>query len=295
MRVRSTVVVLAIVCHASSPARAQFEDVTIDAAHVRGPIYMLTGRGGNIGVSAGPDGILIVDDQFAPLADKIRAALDKLAKPAGELEFVLNTHWHGDHTGSNPIFGAEASIIAHDNVRQRLMDPPVVPGRRIEPMDPQGLPVITFDHSISLHFNGETIRVTHLPRGHTDGDSVVFFTGSNVIHLGDHFFAGRFPYVDLDSGGDVAGLVANVGGLIEALPADVKIIPGHGGLSTLDDLRNYHEMLVATVGIVRERIAEGRSLDEIKAAGWASKWQAWGSGFISGDRWFEIVHRSLTD
>src|SRR4026209_1900451 len=182
------------------PVNAQQTDwskVEIKSTKVNGNVYMLEGAGGNIGVSVGADGILIVDDQFAPLADKIRAALKSLGE--GKLKFILNTHWHGDHTGGNASFGPEAPIIAHDNVRRRLATEQKSEFfKRTTPASPkEALPVITFDKSLSVHFNGEEIKVIHFPQGHTDGDSVIFFTSSNVVHLGDDFFAGRFPFVDL--------------------------------------------------------------------------------------------------
>jgi glyoxylase-like metal-dependent hydrolase (beta-lactamase superfamily II) len=255
---------------------------------------MLEGAGGNIGVSVGSDGILIVDDQFAPLADKIRAALKTLDQ--GKLRFILNTHWHGDHTGGNAAFSPEAPIIAHDNVRKRMSTE-----QRSEffkstsPASPkEALPVITFDQSLTVHFNGEEIRAIHFPQGHTDGDSVIFFTASNVVHLGDDFFAGSFPFVDLDSGGSVEGLTKNIGELINKIPAGAKLIPGHGPISTLDDLKAYHHMLVETTAIVGQKIAAGKTLPQIKTEGLPAEWKPWGSGFIKTDQWLELVHRSLT-
>jgi cyclase len=285
----------ASVAVSAAPARAQQRDlsqVQMKATKVAGSVHMLEGAGGNIGVSAGADGLLIVDDQFAPLADKIRAAL-RAINP-GPLRFVLNTHYHGDHTGANAAFGRESTIIAHDNVRRRLATDQNVMGQIIKASPKEALPVVTFAQSVSIHFNGEEIRVIHFPRGHTDGDSVIFFTGSNVVHMGDHFFVGRFPFVDLSGGGDVEGLIANVGEVIRQVPADVKIIPGHGPLSTLDDLRTYHRTLAATVETVRRQIAEKKTLEQIKAAGLAPELQSWGAGFISTDRWIETVYRSLT-
>lgn len=269
-----------------------FSKVEMKATRVSGNVYMLEGAGGNIGVSVGPDGILIVDDQFAPLAEKIRAALSALSP--GKLKFILNTHWHGDHTGSNKVFGPEAPIIAHTNVRKRLMTEQKIFGQTVPPEPKEAWPVITFDQSVSVHFNGEEIKAIHFPHGHTDGDSVIFFTGSNVVHMGDHLFTGRFPFVDLDSGGDVEGYANNVEAVIRQVPADVKIIPGHGPISTLDDLRAFHRMLVETTNIVRQRMAAGQSLDEIKAEGLPSEWESWGSGFIKTNPWIEIVYRSLT-
>jgi len=283
---------VAILAAAPVAAQQDFSKVEIKASKVRGNIWMLNGTGGNIGVSVGPDGVLIVDDKFAPLAEKIRAALKEVG--GGQLKFILNTHWHGDHTGANPVFGPEAPIIAHSNVRQRLATEQRRGERVTPPMDPKGWPVITFDDSVSVHFNGEEIRVLHFPHGHTDGDSVIFFTGSNVAHLGDDFFAGRFPFVDLDSGGDVEGLAENIAEVIDELPADAAIIPGHGPLSTLDDLKAYLGMLVETTNLVRDKMEAGKTLEQIKAEGLPEKWKDWGSGFINTERWLETIHQSLS-
>jgi glyoxylase-like metal-dependent hydrolase (beta-lactamase superfamily II) len=263
--------------------QGDFADVQIKSTHVAGNVYMLEGAGGNIGVSVGPDGLLIVDDQFAPLAAKIEAALRQLDK--GPLKFVLNTHWHGDHTGGNAHFGRQAPIIAHTNVRKRLADQAGTVR--------EALPVITFDASLSVHFNGEEIRVLHLPPGHTDGDSVIHFTQSGVVHMGDQFFNGRFPFIDLNSGGDVAGYVRNVEEVLKKLPDGVKIIPGHGPLASRSDLERFHGMLLETTGFVRQAIADGRSLEQLKAAGLPDKWREWGSGFINTDRWLEITYQGL--
>jgi glyoxylase-like metal-dependent hydrolase (beta-lactamase superfamily II) len=248
-------------------------------------------------VSAGPDGAVMVDDQFAPLADKIREALRGLGQggPEAELEFVLNTHWHGDHTGANVEFGPEATIVAHANVRRRLSTREDLGGGRTqEPQPPEALPVVTFGDSVSIHFNGEEIRAIHFPHGHTDGDAVIFFTGSNVVHLGDNFFAGRFPFVDLAAGGSVQGLATAIRVVVSEVPADALLIPGHGPLSTVDDLRAYKRMLEETIDIVEERIADGQNIDEVKAAGLPDEWAEWGTGFINTERWLETVYQSLT-
>ena len=275
-------------------AQTDFSKVEVKATKVAGNVYMLEGAGGNIGVSVGEDGLLIVDDQFAPLADKIRAALKGIADK--KLRFILNTHWHGDHTGGNVAFGPEATIIAHDNVRKRLAtEQKSTVFNSTTPASPKAaLPVITFDNSLSVHFNGEDIRAIHFPHGHTDGDSVIFFSASNVVHLGDDFFAGRFPFVDLESGGSVEGLVRNIGELIGKIPADAKLIPGHGPISTLDDLKSYHRMLQQTTEIVRGKIAAGKTLDQIKSEGLPAEWAPWGTGFIKTDRWVETIYKSLT-
>lgn len=280
---------------AAGAQQRDFSAVRIKTTKVAGNVYMLEGAGGNIGVSAGEDGVLIVDDQYAPLADKIRAAL-KAINP-GQLRFVLNTHFHGDHTGANVVFGKESTLVAHDNVRKRLAagQPAAAGGGAGTPPAPkEALPVITYAQSVSIHFNGEEIRVMHLPAGHTDGDSIILFTASNVVHMGDDFFAARFPFVDIDSGGNVEGLTRNIAQVIAELPAGVKIIPGHGPLSTIDDLKTYHRMLTTTTDIVRRQIAAGKTVEEIKTAGLPEEWKTWGGGFINQNRWLETIHRSLT-
>jgi len=268
--------------------------VEITTTHVSGNIYMLQGQGGNIGVSAGPDGVLIVDDQFAPLAEKIRQALTKIR--AGQLKFVLNTHWHGDHTGGNQVFGREATIIAHTNVRRRLTTEVNRDGQVTPPAPPEAWPVITFDESLSVHFNGEEIRALHYPNGHTDGDSVVIFKESKVVHMGDHFFRDRFPFVDIASGGDALGLLENVGkviGEIEKMTGNVRIIPGHGELSNLRDLRRYHSMLTETVQHIRQGMRDGLGLEALRERGLDAKYASWGTGFINQDRWIGFVYQSL--
>ena len=278
--------------HGHLSQQDRFAAVQIKTHKVAGNVYMLEGAGGNIGVIAGPDGLLIVDDQFAPLAEKIRAALRQINP--GPLKFVLNTHWHSDHTGSNASFSKEATLVAHANVRKRLMTGANLPGFKVEPAPAEALPVITFDTAVYFHFGGEEVRVIHFPNGHTDGDSVIFFTGSNVIHMGDDFFTGRFPFVDIDSGGSVEGLIRNVGEIIAQAPAGVKIIPGHGPVSTIDDLRTYHGMLRETSDLVRKRMKAGRTLEQLKAEGLPEQWKTWGTGFISTDRWIETIHREFS-
>ena len=278
----------------SVQAQTDWSKIEVKAQKVSGNVYMLEGAGGNIGVSVGDDGILIVDDQYAPLADKIKAALKGIADK--KLRFILNTHWHGDHTGGNVVFGPEAPVIAHDNVRKRMATEQKSEFfKRTTPAAPkEALPVVTFNQNLTVHFNGEEIRAIHFPHGHTDGDSVIFFTTSNVVHLGDDFFAGRFPFVDLESGGNVEGLTKNIGEIIEKIPAGAKLIPGHGPLSTIDDLKTYHNMLIKTTDIVRQKIAAGKTLDQIKTESLPDEWKSWGTGFIKTEMWLEIVYRSLT-
>ncbi|HYV28930.1 MAG TPA: MBL fold metallo-hydrolase [Candidatus Eisenbacteria bacterium] len=265
-------------------AQQDFSKVEIQTIHVAKNIYLLQGAGGNIGVSVGLDGILIVDDQFAPLAEKIEAALKQLNP--GKLKFVLNTHYHGDHTGGNAHFGRQAHIIAHTNVRKRL-------GGKPGDSKPE-LPIITFDDSLSVHFNGEEIKLVHVPPAHTDNDSIIHFTGANVIHFGDTFFSGRFPNIDLGGGGDVRGYIRNVEDALKKVPADAKLIPGHGPLSTVKELKEFHEMLVETSVIVEKAIAAGKTLDQVKAEGLPDKWKSWEVPTLNTARWLEILYRGLS-
>ncbi|MXW03432.1 MAG: MBL fold metallo-hydrolase [Gemmatimonadetes bacterium] len=284
--------VLFVVLGLSGPADAQqnWDEVVVEAHPVVGNIYMLTGSGGNIGVSVGEDGILIVDDQYAPLADKIKSVLRGLH--AGPLKFVLNTHFHGDHVGGNPIFGLEATIIAHTNVHKRLSTPHQRGVQTIPAMVEDGWPVITFDDEVSVHFNGEEIRLVHMPGAHTDNDSYVYFTGSNVVHMGDTFFNGRFPFVDLRSGGTVDGLIRNIAEVLEIIGPDTRVIPGHGDLGVRADLQTYHGMIVATTDAVRAMMAEGKTLDEITAAGLPDEWSGYASDFVPEVRWIETIFNS---
>jgi glyoxylase-like metal-dependent hydrolase (beta-lactamase superfamily II) len=277
---------LGFVAAFTAAAQRDFSQVEIKVVPVTPRIHMLEGAGGNIGVLTGDDGVLIVDTQFAPLAPKIEAALRRLSP--GKLQFVLNTHWHGDHTGGNAFFGTNAQVVAHENVRTRLLgaNPPAAAS---------ALPDLTFkDGALTLHFNGEEVRVIPLPPGHTDGDALVWFKTSNVIHLGDQFFRDRFPFVDLGSGGDVAGYIKNVETALALIPSDAKVIPGHGALATVDDLKNFLAMMKETTGLVRDAIAAGKSLDNVKAAGLPEKWKDWGTGFINTGRWLEITYNSFT-
>lgn len=223
-----------------------------------------------------------------------REVLDAARAKGWTITHILNTHHHGDHTGGNPEFGKEAHIVAHANVRKRLSTTTRARGRTIEPIAEAGWPVITYDQGLSLHWNGEEVQVMHLPTGHTDSDSVVMFTESKVLHMGDHFFHGRFPFVDLDSGGDVESYIANVARVLEMAPAGVKIIPGHGPLATVEDLRAYHRMLVETTDIVRKGMAAGKTLGQLQAAGLPAKYAPLAAGFVKTDTWIATIHKSLS-
>lgn len=267
--------------------------VEIKVQKVSGTVYMLEGLGGNIGASVGEDGIVIVDDEFLPLADKIEAALKGITdKP---LKFVLNTHWHGDHTGGNPHFGEKAPIIAQENVRKRMSTGQQTRFGPVPASPKVALPVITFEEDVSVHLNGEDIRAIHFPNGHTDGDSVIFFPQANVVHMGDDFFnGGIFPFIDLDSGGSVQGMIAGDEKVLAEVPDDVKIIPGHGPLGTKDDLRKFITMLKETSAAVQAGIKQGKTLDQLKKDKVLARWDSFGKGFVNTDVFTEILYASLT-
>ena len=288
------VVLLSLAVLATAQQQQDFSKVEIKVTKVAGTVYMLQGMGGNIGVSVGEDGILIVDDQYAPLADKIKAALKGITdKP---VKFVLNTHWHFDHTGGNPQFGETAPIIAHENVRKRLQSGGSITFLKMEvpPASKAALPVVTFNDKVTVHINGEDIRAIHFPKGHTDGDIVVFFPQSNVVHMGDDFFSGMFPFVDLDSGGSVQGLIADIAQIIPMLPPDAKVIPGHGPLSNLDDLRKFEDMLRGTSAAVAAAMKQGKTLDQMKQEKVLANFADWGKGFLKADQFTEILYNDLS-
>lgn len=248
------------------------QDIKFKTTRVNGNVYMLQGRGGNIGVIVGTDGILIVDDDYQSVSEKLRDALKELGSATPK--FIFNTHWHGDHTEGNQFFGKDSIIVAQTNVRKRLSQVNSIFGETVQPYASYAWPMVTYDSSMSIHFDGDEVRAVHYPNGHTDGDSVIFFTKANVVHLGDDFFAGRFPFIDLENGGSVQGLIKNVAALINEIPAGAKLIPGHGEISTIDDLKAYHIALTETAKIVEDAMKRKLTLDEIKKAGLPDKYKA---------------------
>jgi glyoxylase-like metal-dependent hydrolase (beta-lactamase superfamily II) len=267
----------------SLPTYAQndrFANVTIETVPVAGGISMLIGSGGNIGVSAGSDGLLIIDDQYAPLADRIKAALAALGSDAPK--FLLNTHFHGDHTGGNADFGINSIIVAHENVR----------GRMVGSSPAAALPVVTFDDDVTIHFNGEDITMIFMPNGHTDTDSVVMFVDTNVIHMGDHFFNGAFPFIDLANGGTVQGYLSNLERALSWIDDDTQVIPGHGVLGDKNDLLNFYNVVKDTSTAIRVKKSQRMSKEEIVAGGLGSMYESWGQGFINEQSWIETVFDS---
>ena len=271
-----------------SAAYTQIPDLTnvkIIVTPVAGNVYMLEATcdvAGNIGVSAGPDGILLIDTQFAPLADRIRSALNKINK--GKIRYVINTHHHEDHAHGNFALGRSAILIGHQKTLERLQD--------LSPDNPLDL---SFEKQMSIYFNDEEIQLFYFHSGHTDNDVVVHFTKSNVFHLGDLWNSGihSFPTVDLEAGGSVLGMLKNVEALIQIIPPDAKIIPGHYSLSNLDDLKRTHTMLVETISFVKGRMEAGRSLDSIQKEGLPSRYNTWGTAYTNAEAWIKNLYDGL--
>ena len=272
-----------------------FSKVEIETTELSGGVYMLTGRGGNIGVSVGDDGVFVIDDQFAPLSEKILASIAELSdKP---VSYVINTHWHGDHTGGNENFGAAgAVIVAHENVRERMSTKQFMKafGREVPASPDTALPVVTFSDNVNFYFNETQIQVMHIPLAHTDGDSIVLFTEANVLHMGDTFFNGFFPFIDTGSGGSLDGVIGAAEKALSLVDDDTKIIPGHGPLSSKSDLETYLAMLNEVKSIMSPLVTAGQSREDIVAANPLEELgKTWGNGFMKTDVFTGIAFDSM--
>ena len=292
---RCMILSLGLFAAATAQAQLQAPDVTIRSEAVAEGVHVLFGNGGNIGLSVGPDGVFMIDDQYAPLTPKIQAAVAELSDQP--VRFVLNTHWHGDHTGGNENFGnAGAVIVAHDNVRARMSVPQMLEffKRAVPASPPAALPVVTFNDSVSFHLNGDDIRAMHMVRAHTDTDVIVHFRNADVIHAGDIFFNGSYPFIDVDSGGSIAGVIAAVERMLELAGDGTRIIPGHGPVASRADLDAYRSMLVETSGRIRALRAAGKTVDEVVAEQPNADYDAkLSSGFINGERYIRMLYRAM--
>ncbi|NNK88923.1 MAG: MBL fold metallo-hydrolase, partial [Flavobacteriaceae bacterium] len=259
------------------------DDVKIETVQLSDQVFMLLGRGGNIGVSVGEDGVFVVDDQFAPLSDKILTAIRTLSDQP--LRFLANTHWHGDHTGGNANMAkAGATIMAHTNVRKRLVETPL---RDNSQRPKEALPVITFNDMANLYLNGEHIAFFHVDNAHTDGDIMVYFSSSNVLHTGDNYFRERFPYIDLNSGGSIEGYIAAVERALMVIDEETKIIPGHGTVSNKAEYKSFLDMLKSMRDAVKKHMKAGKTEEEIVSDRSITQFyedKGYGSGFINGER-----------
>jgi glyoxylase-like metal-dependent hydrolase (beta-lactamase superfamily II) len=301
----STLVVISIIIGMCAAQESDLSKVQIKVSKVAGNVYMLVGPmnkivpwvgdDGNIAADFGDDGIVLVDVEHAGLGPKIQAALKSIADEP--VRFVILTHYHDDHVGGSAYFQKSALVIAHDNVRKRMENGSVAgDGATRHPVKPQpkdALPIITFDHDLTLHVAGEDIRVMYFPAAHTDGDSIVFFPKSNVVHVGDLFVTYGFPFVDLESGGSIDGMIDALDKVIAQMPADVKVIPGHGPASNLEDMRAFVKMLKETRAAVQSAIARGETLDQMLEAKLLSPWQRY-DGILGEDAFLKTLYASLS-
>jgi glyoxylase-like metal-dependent hydrolase (beta-lactamase superfamily II) len=281
------------------PAGAQdFDSVEIETLRLTDGVYMLVGQGGNLGLSVGEDGAFLIDDQYAPLTEKILAAIG--AVTSEPVRFVFNTHWHGDHTGGNENMGrAGALIVAHDNVRERMSVEQVLEriGRPVSTTAASAegaLPVVTFTEDVTFHINGDRLHAFHVSNAHTDGDAIVHFERANVVHMGDTFFRDRFPFIDTATGGSIDGIIAAAGRALAVMDAETQVIPGHGGLSTREDLRTYRDALKTMRDAVAALMERGRTLEEIQAARpIRAQAQAWGQSEDAERSFVATIHHGL--
>ncbi len=282
---------------AAAPVAAQdWDSIEVETVQVRGNIYALFARGGNIGVSVGDDGVFLIDDQFAPLTPKILAAIAEISDQP--VRYLINTHYHGDHSGGNENLGRTGTlIIGHDKLRARLKERPVErSGGWSEDGAAHGLPVITFNDRLSFHLNGDEARAIHVAAAHTDGDSFIHFKGANVIHTGDLMFNGMFPYIDVDAGGNVDGVLLGYDQALALADDQTRVIPGHGPMATKQDLTSNRAMIQTVRDRVAALIADGKSLEEVLAAAPSAEYdEAYSWRFIGAEKFVTSVYRSLAD
>ena len=273
----------------------QSDEVKITAAPITEQIYMITGKGGNIGLFIGEDGTFLIDDQFAPLTEKIVAVIKSVG--GDHPKFLINTHYHGDHTGGNEKLGKEGTLIfSHHNVRERLENGSFIGAFKMKrPAVPrEGLPVVTFSKDISFHLNGDSVQAKHVPHAHTDGDSFIYFQNANVIHAGDFFFNGFYPFIDVNHGGSLKGMIKAVDKVLALADDKTKIIPGHGPLADKKALAGYREMLATAYGRLSKLKAEEKTAQEAAAAGPLNDLDAnWGGGMFKSDRWIELIYSGV--
>ncbi len=285
----------AVLTFSAFSAAQDFEKVQIQTLKVADGIYMLLGSGGNIGVSVGGDGILLIDTQFAELMEKIKAAIAEIDK--GPIRIVLNTNWHYDHAyGNEPLGKSGALIMAHENTRMRMTREQNYPDfdMKMPALPEAALPSVTFTDSLTLHFNGEEIRVTHIEKAHSDADIVIYFKKANVIHTGDLYFTALYPYIDVSHGGSIDGMIAAAERISGMIDENTKIIPGHGPLSNMEELKTYRDMLVTIRDRIKKQIEEGKTLEEVIASKPTAEFDKDPMPAVQPDMFVTIVYKDLS-
>jgi glyoxylase-like metal-dependent hydrolase (beta-lactamase superfamily II) len=295
MNVRTLAAIIALASALPVAAQQDYSKVEIKTTKLSDTTYMMEGAGGNLGLSVGEDAVFLIDDQFAPLSPKITAAIARLtAKP---VRFLLNTHWHFDHTGGNENFArAGAIVVAHENVRHRMSTDQFIEFMKMkEPASPRAaLPVVTFAGSVTFHLNGDEMRALHIPRAHTDGDAIVHFAKSDVIHMGDVYFNGMYPFIDTSSGGTIQGVIAGCDRALAIASDSTRIIPGHGPLSNKAELKAYRDMLAIVAERIGKLVADGRTFEQIAAAKpLADLDEKWGKGFLKPEMFVSMVAQNM--
>lgn len=270
------------------------QESSFKATEINSSLIFLQGKGGNIALSKGEDGLLIIDDDYADMSPALKHQIEQYGG-IEKLKYIVNTHWHGDHTGGNAALGHHADIVAHNNVRERLSSHQEVAFFKMKsgPQPKHALPSLTYPESMQMHFNNDTLTLVHYPNGHTDGDSVIFFEKANVVHMGDHLFYPMFPFVDLGSGGNVVSYAKNVAAVLEKINDNTVVIPGHGPLTDKKGLSDFHQMLIGTLAEVKAMKDKGHSLEQCQKKGLSSQWDAWKKGFINQDAWISFIYNSL--
>ncbi len=284
-------ILLLVAISSRGQAAEEFSQENFKATLLAESIYMLEGAGGNITALLGPDGTFLVDDDFAPMAGKLVAKLEEIGGDSPR--YIVNTHFHYDHTGGNEVFGSTATIIAATAVRDRLMTEQMLWKEKHPPLPKKAWPALTFEQSLRLHFNGENVKIIHFRAGHTDGDTVVFFPNRKVVSMGDLYFSGMYPIFHPEHEGSLAAYIKNTEEIWRLISADTKVVPGHGPLSSKAELRRYIDMIRASVDTVKNGIRKGRTLEEIQKSGLPAEWKSFSGGYLTTDRWLALVYKAL--
>lgn len=290
MKFNTLIMAFSLILSLTTHADDDFSKIEFKSKELTKSIFMLEGAGGNITALIGPEGVLLVDDDFAEMSEKLVTKLKELG--GSSPRFIINTHFHYDHTGGNENFGTTATIIAASEVRTRLMSEQTLWRAQHPAVSAKALPVLTYDQSLELHLNNEDIKIVHFSKGHTDGDTVVFFNKNKIVSMGDLYFSGMYPIFHPEHQGSLSGYIQNIKAVLAMTPADAQIVSGHGPSSTRADLETYREMLEDSVAIVKNGIKKGLTLEQLKKIGLPKKWDSFGHGYLTTEQWIGLVYKN---